>query len=134
MFLTPGATAHIQHTGALGTKLYRTEGTYKLKVPVDIPNIIFPHHVSSNVTLIVPSIISYYISISISIGSSISISMSSNDEIAEKNKAADNILEMLREAGVSTESLEEKRHAFWDTQVSVARVCVLCLCVYIICM
>jgi hypothetical protein len=24
---------------------------------------------------------------------------------------------MLREAGVSTKSLEEKKHAFWDTQV-----------------
>lgn len=44
--------------------------------------------------------------------------MSSNDEIVETKKAADNILEMLKEAGVSTESLVEKRHAFWDTQVS----------------
>jgi len=42
--------------------------------------------------------------------------MSSNDEIVEKKKAADNILEMLKEAGVSTDSLVEKRHAFWDTQ------------------
>ena len=41
-----------------------------------------------------------------------------NDE-RDKNKASESILEMLREAGVSTESLEEKRHAFWDTQVSV---------------
>ena len=43
--------------------------------------------------------------------------MSSNDD---KNKATDDILKMLREAGVSTESLVEKSHAFWDTQVSVA--------------
>jgi hypothetical protein len=44
--------------------------------------------------------------------------MSSNDDDKEdKNKTADAILEMLREAGVSTKSLEEKKHAFWDTQV-----------------
>ena len=43
--------------------------------------------------------------------------MSSNSDTADKNKAADDILKMLREAGVSTESLVEKSHAFWDTQV-----------------
>jgi len=36
----------------------------------------------------------------------------------EAKKAADGILEMLREAGVSTNDLEDKKHAFWDTQVS----------------
>jgi hypothetical protein len=40
--------------------------------------------------------------------------MSDNDD---KKTGAEKILEMLREAGVSTESLEEKKHAFWDTQV-----------------
>ena len=40
----------------------------------------------------------------------------SGDE-ADSNKAAEDILKMLREAGVSTESLVEKSHAFWDTQV-----------------
>lgn len=35
----------------------------------------------------------------------------------EKQKTADAILEMLRDAGVSTKNLEEKKHAFWDTQV-----------------
>ena len=44
--------------------------------------------------------------------------MSSNDGSGEKNKNADNILQILEEAGVATESLVEKRHAFWDTQVS----------------
>ena len=43
--------------------------------------------------------------------------MSSNDETPEKNKTAEDILKMLREAGVSTESLVEKSHSFWDTQV-----------------
>lgn len=46
--------------------------------------------------------------------------MSSNDEDDdnhEKKTGAEKILEMLKEAGVSTESLEEKKHAFWDTQV-----------------
>ncbi len=35
----------------------------------------------------------------------------------DNNKAAEDILKMLREAGVSTEGLVEKSHAFWDTQV-----------------
>jgi hypothetical protein len=47
--------------------------------------------------------------------------MSSNAENVEKKKADDDIIKMLREAGVSTESLVEKSHAFWDTQVSGAR-------------
>jgi len=42
--------------------------------------------------------------------------MSSNDKDAEKKKADDDIIKMLREAGVSTESLVDKNHAFWDTQ------------------
>ena len=45
--------------------------------------------------------------------------MSSNDEIVpveEKNK--NKVLQMLEEAGVSTESLVEESHPFWDTQVS----------------
>lgn len=42
--------------------------------------------------------------------------MSSNAENVEKKKADDDIIKMLREAGVSTESLVEKSHAFWDTQ------------------
>jgi len=40
--------------------------------------------------------------------------MSSDD--ADKNKTADDILKMLKEAGVSAESLVDKSHAFWDTQ------------------
>jgi len=43
--------------------------------------------------------------------------MSSNDEIVpveEKNK--NKVLQMLEEAGVSTESLVEESHPFWDTQ------------------
>lgn len=42
--------------------------------------------------------------------------MNSNDGMVEKNKTGENILQILKEAGVSTESLLEKRHAFWDTQ------------------
>jgi len=42
--------------------------------------------------------------------------MSSNDDNVDKNKAADGIIKMLKEAGVSAESLVEKSHAFWDTQ------------------
>lgn len=34
----------------------------------------------------------------------------------DRKRAADGILEMLREAGVSTADLEDKKHAFWDTQ------------------
>lgn len=42
----------------------------------------------------------------------------SNDNSAANDQATVNdILEMLREAGVSTKDLEEKKHAFWDTQV-----------------
>jgi hypothetical protein len=44
--------------------------------------------------------------------------MSSNDENVDKAKAAEDILKMLREAGVSTDSLVDTSHAFWDTQVS----------------
>jgi len=40
--------------------------------------------------------------------------MADNDD--EKNKTATAIIEMLKEAGVSTHSLEEKEHKFWDTQ------------------
>jgi glycylpeptide N-tetradecanoyltransferase len=42
--------------------------------------------------------------------------MSSNDDNFDKNKAADGIIKMLKEAGVSAKSLVEKSHAFWDTQ------------------
>jgi hypothetical protein len=35
----------------------------------------------------------------------------------DRKRTADGILEMLREAGVSTADLEDKKHAFWDTQV-----------------
>lgn len=41
--------------------------------------------------------------------------MEDNDE--DKNKTASAIIEMLKEAGVSTDSLEQKEHKFWDTQV-----------------
>lgn len=37
----------------------------------------------------------------------------------DNKQAAEDILKMLREAGVSTESLVEKSHAFWDTQVRI---------------
>ena len=40
-----------------------------------------------------------------------------NNGEEEKKKTADAILDMLREAGVSTRDLEDKKHAFWDTQV-----------------
>lgn len=43
--------------------------------------------------------------------------MSPSDDNVDKNKATDDILKMLKEAGVSTESLVDKSHAFWDTQV-----------------
>jgi len=33
------------------------------------------------------------------------------------------ILEMLKHAGVSTEDLEQKKHAFWDTQVRISCEC-----------
>lgn len=41
--------------------------------------------------------------------------MEGNDE--DKNKSASAIIEMLKEAGVSTDGLEQKEHKFWDTQV-----------------
>jgi len=47
--------------------------------------------------------------------------MSSNDESVEKRNAADDIIKMLKEAGVSTKSLVEKSHAFWDTQPMAQR-------------
>lgn len=40
--------------------------------------------------------------------------MSADDKV----KTTDEILKMLKEAGVSAESLVDKSHAFWDTQVS----------------
>lgn len=47
-----------------------------------------------------------------------------NDHDDDNNKmtmttsgGAEKILELLKSAGVSTENLEEKKHAFWDTQV-----------------
>ncbi len=39
------------------------------------------------------------------------------NETADEKATLNGILEMLREAGVSTKDLEEKKHAFWDTQV-----------------
>lgn len=52
--------------------------------------------------------------------------MSSNDGCDEDSKkTTDAILEMLREAGVSTESLEDTRHAFWDTQVRLVSVMIV---------
>lgn len=50
---------------------------------------------------------------------------SNNDD--DRKRAADGILEMLREAGVSTADLEDKKHAFWDTQVSVFLCLFACL-------
>ena len=44
--------------------------------------------------------------------------MSSNDEIVPAEKNKNKVLQMLEEAGVSTESLVEESHPFWDTQVS----------------
>lgn len=41
----------------------------------------------------------------------------SADEEEDKSKTANAILEMLKEAGVSTNNVEDKKHAFWDTQV-----------------
>lgn len=43
----------------------------------------------------------------------------SNDNEDEKNKTAAAIIEMLKDAGVSTHDLEEKEHKFWDTQVRI---------------
>jgi hypothetical protein len=44
---------------------------------------------------------------------------STEEEEEEKKQAAEAILQMLREAGVSTENLEgDRKHPFWDTQVS----------------
>lgn len=42
----------------------------------------------------------------------------SSEEEDNKNKSADAILEMLKEAGVSAKNIEDvaKKHAFWDTQ------------------
>ena len=42
------------------------------------------------------------------------------DENDKKSKTTSAILEMLKEAGVSTKSLEEEKHTFWDTQVRCA--------------
>ena len=52
--------------------------------------------------------------------------MSSNDEIVPLEKNKSKVLQMLEEAGVSTESLVEESHPFWDTQVSVTTVCTSC--------
>ena len=46
----------------------------------------------------------------------------SNNASADDKATVNSILEMLREAGVSTKDLEEKKHAFWDTQVGVVPV------------
>jgi hypothetical protein len=46
----------------------------------------------------------------------------SSEENDDKAKATNAILDMLREAGVSTESLEDTKHAFWDTQVQYSPV------------
>ena len=46
----------------------------------------------------------------------------SNNATADDKATVNSILEMLREAGVSTKDLEEKKHAFWDTQVGVIPV------------
>lgn len=45
----------------------------------------------------------------------------SSEEEDNKNKSADAILEMLKEAGVSAKNIEDvaKKHAFWDTQVGL---------------
>ena len=43
----------------------------------------------------------------------------SNEEEENKNKTADAILEMLKEAGVNPRKIEDKKHAFWDTQVRI---------------
>ena len=48
--------------------------------------------------------------------------MSSNDEIVPVEKNKNKVLQMLEEAGVSTESLVEESHPFWDTQVSRSSV------------
>jgi hypothetical protein len=40
---------------------------------------------------------------------------SNND--TSNSAAMNGILEMLKQAGVSTNDLEQKKHAFWDTQV-----------------
>mmetsp|Transcript_1910 Transcript_1910/g.5053 ORF Transcript_1910/g.5053 Transcript_1910/m.5053 type:complete len:419 (+) Transcript_1910:636-1892(+) len=42
--------------------------------------------------------------------------MSSDNEKPDKSASVDDILQMLRDAGVSTDSLVDKSHAFWDTQ------------------
>ena len=46
----------------------------------------------------------------------------SNNATADDKATVNSILEMLREAGVSTKDLEEKKHAFWDTQVGAVPV------------
>ena len=42
---------------------------------------------------------------------------SPNDNEDDKNKTASAIIEMLKDAGVSTSSLEDEDHKFWNTQV-----------------
>ena len=44
---------------------------------------------------------------------------SPNDNEDDKNKTASAIIEMLKDAGVSTSSLEDEDHKFWNTQVRV---------------
>mmetsp|Transcript_9163 Transcript_9163/g.14699 ORF Transcript_9163/g.14699 Transcript_9163/m.14699 type:complete len:428 (-) Transcript_9163:70-1353(-) len=44
----------------------------------------------------------------------------SSEENDDKSKTTNAILDMLREAGVSTKSLEDTKHAFWDTQPMTA--------------
>eukprot|EP00934_Nitzschia_sp_Nitz4_P001606 Nitzschia sp. Nitz4//scaffold118_size93875//19996//21357//NITZ4_004779-RA/size93875-augustus-gene-0.82-mRNA-1//1//CDS//3329533697//1606//frame0 len=44
------------------------------------------------------------------------MSEADGQENDDKKKAADGILDMLREAGVSTHELEDTEHRFWDTQ------------------
>jgi hypothetical protein len=46
------------------------------------------------------------------------IIMSDDNNEDERNETTEEIMDMLKEAGVSTQSLEDnKEHKFWDTQV-----------------
>jgi hypothetical protein len=53
--------------------------------------------------------------------------MSNDNTDDEKNKTAAAIIEMLKDAGVSTSNLEETEHKFWDTQVRLALTIIVLL-------
>jgi hypothetical protein len=70
------------------------------------------------------------------VGSTITTMSSDKENEDDQKTGAERILEMLRQAGVSTENLEEKKHPFWDTQVraQVHYLKIGCRCICLVCL